>query len=157
MDACRDDPGGISVEPLDPEIADFLRLVMTFFDLHESCRFKVCRRAHACATQQVLCYQEHEEHLKPIVGSIQARHWARAVARGEEMDVAPAAEGDMRRLIAWEEQEIAKIQSGEYGNDDELSVYQLWLLNLAREEPHRPEAGAFSEGDLWPALSRPSR
>ena len=147
-------PGGFSVKPLRPEMAELLRKVTTFFDLHESCSFKVCRRAKACATRHVLCYQAREQELKPIVRSAVARRWAIGRALGDEIDVPPAREAGMLRLLEWEEREIAKVEAGEYGNE-ELSTYQLWLLNLAREEP--PSSAAVAEGDLWPALTRPSR
>ena len=154
----HDEVGEIFVESMDPRWAEFLRRVTTCLGLHRDCPFKVCRRAKACATRHVLCYQANEEDLKPIVQGIRARIWARAVARGAEIDVAPASEGDMRRHLAWEEREIAKIEAGEYGADDEqLTAHQLWLKRLARDEPRRPEAVAAAEGDLWPTLTPPSR
>jgi hypothetical protein len=139
----------------DKDHADFVRTVTTFLGLHKSCPFKVCRRAHACATRNVVCYQVLEEHMRPIMFSVISRDWFRAVARGEQIDVAPAAEGDMRRNIAWEEREIAKIMAGEYGSDEELTPHQLWLKRLALDEPRRPEARTFTEEELWPTPPLP--
>jgi hypothetical protein len=130
-DLLLDDVGKFTARPMPPEMAGFLRVVTTFFGLHKACPFKSCRLANACATRNVVCYQAIEDHMKPIVNSIVARGWARRVDRGEEMDVAPARQGDMRRLLAWEEIEIARIKAGEHGDEDGLSAYQLFLRNLA--------------------------
>ena len=144
-------------KPYDQDLAPTVRAVTTFLGLHKTCPFKVCRRARACATRNVVCYQALEEHMRPIMFSIISRDWFRAVARGEEIDVAPAYQDDMRRNIANEEREIAKIEAGEYGDDDDLTPHQLWLKRLARDEPQRPEARTFTDAELWPALNWPSR
>lgn len=131
-DQSTDGRGKVATRPLDPDEAKFLRTVTTHLGMHLSCPFKVCRRARACATRHVVCYQATQEHVQPIVWSIKARLWRDAVARGEEISVAPAYEGDMRRLLAWEERETDKIIAGDYGDDDALSPHQLWLKRHAR-------------------------
>jgi hypothetical protein len=142
-----EDVGEISVEPMDPGIASFLRKITTFFKLHLSCRFKVCRRAGACATRHVVCYQALEEDLKPIVRSIRARAWRRATERGEKPDVSPASQGDRIRLLAWEDQEIAAIASGAYGGEGDLTPYQLWLRNCAIHD-RRPASAAATPASV---------
>jgi hypothetical protein len=134
----------IAVRPLDPDEAGFLRAVATHLNMHRSCTFKVCRRARACATRHVVCYQATQEHLRPIARSIMARLWVKAVARGAEIDIPPAREDDMNRLLAYEDREMAKIVAGEYGDEDQLTPYRLWLKRLARDEARRPPAPTSS-------------
>jgi hypothetical protein len=140
-----DDVGEISAKPMDPDIASFVRPIMTFFGLHRVCSFKVCRRADACATRHVVCYQALEEEMKPIVRSIRARLWMRAVERGEEPDVAPGNQDDMMRLLAREDEEIELIGSGAYG-DEPLTPYQLWLKNYATQDRRRPAPAGATPG-----------
>jgi hypothetical protein len=149
-----------------PELAKFIREIATFFDLHEYCPFKVCRRAKACATRQVICYQAMEDEMSPIVQSVRARVWVRAVARGDKLDIPPAQEGDMHRLLEWEAREIALIAAGEYGDDD-LTPYRLWLKRLGEEEkrggggeppPNRPSrTGAPSSSEASLPAEEPSK
>jgi hypothetical protein len=125
------------VRELDPNHARYLRGIMSFFDSHRSCTYKVCRRAGACATRHALCYQAVEKEMRPIVLSIRAYMWARDVAAGMERDIAPAYIANMQRLRAWEEGEIKRIQAGFYGEDDsQLTPYQCWLKNsMAHAKP----------------------
>jgi hypothetical protein len=111
------------------------------FKLHRRCPYKVCRRARACATRYVVCYQAVEEDMQPIVRSIVARDWRRSVDNGEERDVAPAYRDSWLRRLAWEEAEISRIRSGDYGGDDALTAYQLWLKHWA-ERIWRPAGRA---------------
>jgi hypothetical protein len=130
-------------QELDPDIAGFCRAVTTFFGLHRSCPFGVCRRAGACATRNAVCYQMLEEEMRPIMLSISARSWMEDVKSGVEIDVAPAHVDDMTRLLAWEEREMARIATCEL-SDGDLSPYQLWLRMVARSEPRAPLAAALS-------------
>jgi hypothetical protein len=45
--------------------------------------------------------------------------------RGKQ--AAPAYRAGWLRLLDWEEKDIRRIVAGEYGGDDALSPYQLWL------------------------------
>lgn len=123
--------GAKRISPMDPAIAAFLRRVCTMFALHRSCPHKVCRRARACATRHVVCYQSREAEMQPIMQSIIARIWIRSVEAGKHYDVAPASRDGWLRKLAWEEGEIARIRAGDRGGDDALTPYQLWLKNWA--------------------------
>ena len=123
----------IAAKPIDPDIASFVRPIMTFFGLHRACAFKVCRRAEACATRHVVCYQALDEEMKPIVQSIRARMWMLAVARGEELDVPPGDQDDMLRVVAREDEELEQILSGGFGGDERLTPHQLFLKNFVAE------------------------
>jgi hypothetical protein len=112
---------------LDPIHARFLRRIMSFFGGHRSCTYKACRRARACATRHALCYQAHEKEMRPIMLSIKAWMWSRDVAAGVAREIAPAYAADMTRLIAWEAEEIKRIEAGHYGGNDKLTHYQRWL------------------------------
>ena len=105
--------GAKPVPPLEPDIASFLRRVCTMFELHRRCPYKVCRRANACATRHVVCYQSMEAEMQPIAQSIIARIWRRSLDAGEERDVAPAYRDGFLRRLAREEEEIPRIRSGE--------------------------------------------
>ncbi len=129
-----DDVRAIDARPLNAGTAEALRTITTFFHLHEACPFKVCRRANACATRNVVCYQAVEDEMKPIVQSIVARRWVLAVAEGKDLDVPPAYQDDMRRRLAWEAIEIERIASGAYGDDDSLTYHQLWLKNFVARD-----------------------
>jgi hypothetical protein len=129
--------GAKPAEWLPPLYASFLRRVCTMFGLHRRCPYKVCRRANACATRHVVCYQSMEAEMQPIVQSIVARIWRRSVDAGEERDVAPAYRDGYLRRLAREEEEISRIRSGGYGGDDALTAYQLWLKYWA-ERAWRP-------------------
>lgn len=136
----RIDPATWSARPLDPVAAKFVRRVCTMLGVHRGCPYKVCRRANGCATPNAVCYQAMQSELQPIVQSIIAQSWRRSVELGKERDVPPAyRDGFIRRLVR-EEEEIGRIRSGEFGGDDALTPYQLWL----KYQPERragPAAG----------------
>lgn len=148
------DAGKIRVEPMNRGEVLFYSRLTTFLGLHRSCRFKVCRRAGACSTRQVLCYQEMEEELQPIARSLTARRWRNMTERGERLDVAPIYEAQWPRLLAWEDEEIALIESGAYGDDDSLTPYQLWLKNFAavdsRDRAARRKAAGIRDPEPEP-------
>ena len=148
---------GLVVRKLAPLRASGLRRITTFFGLHEACPLNACRRARACATPNVTCYQALEEDMKPMVRSIMARAWRRDVERGAEMrDIAPARIGDMQRLLAWEESEIDRL-AAKAATEEIDSPYELYLLNVARfdtPESRRELAGhdsASGESSLRPS------
>lgn len=133
------------VRPMDAAHARFIQKIMTAFGFHRVCTLKVCRRAAACAARHVVCYRAVEDEMRPIVCSIMARLWRRSIERGETPDVAPAGQDDMTRLLAREDKEIARIDAGEYGGDDELTPYQSWLKHTAREFSRRPPTAPAGE------------
>lgn len=145
-----DDVSGVSARPLEPGTASFLRKITTAFGLHRACPLKVCRRANACASRNVVCYQALEDEMAPIVRSIRARLWRRAVERGEAPDIAPASRDHKRRLLDWEERETGRIRSGEYGDDDRLTAYQLWLKHHAVDYTRRLASVDVSDSDGRP-------
>jgi hypothetical protein len=124
----------ITVPPMDREWVLFLQRMCTTFGLHRACPYKVCRRANACATRHVVCFQSIEEEMKPIVRSILARRWRNTLASGGTMDVAPVYINSWTRLLAQEEAEIPRIAAGEFGDDDALTPYQLWLKYWASRD-----------------------
>jgi hypothetical protein len=142
------DAGKIRVEPMNRGEVLFYSRLTTFLGLHRSCRFKVCRRAGACSTRQVLCYQEMEEKLQPIALSVTARRWRNMTERGEKLDVAPIYEVEWPRLLAWEDEEIALIEAGAFGDDDNLTPYQLWLKNFAAIDSRDRAARRKAAGHL---------
>lgn len=128
------DPASSCAPPLEPVFAKSVRAVCTLFGVHRGCPYKACRRASACATPSAVCYQAMEADMQPIVQSIIARQWRQSVEDGAEGDVAPACRAGFIRRIAREE-EIARIRSGEFGGDDALTPYQLWLKDWAERCP----------------------
>ena len=125
------DANKIRVEPMSPGEALFYRRLTTFLGFHRGCPFKACRRAQACSTRQVLCYQAREDEMQPIAQSVMARRWRNMTERGEELPVAPVYQAGWSRLLAWEDEEIARIEAGAYGDDDSLTPYRFWLKNYA--------------------------
>jgi hypothetical protein len=146
------DVGKIRVEPMNRGEVLFYSRLTTFLGLHRACRFKVCRRAGACSTRQVLCYQAMEEDLQPIARSLTARRWRNMTERGEKLDIAPVYEADWKRLLDWEDEAIALIEAGAYG--DGLTPYQLWLKNFAavdsRDRAARRKAAGIRDPDPEP-------
>lgn len=124
----------VVVRPMDKEMAAVIRAVMTHIGLQTVCPLKPCVRAKACATRHVVCYQAVEEHLRPVVLSALAHDWRKRVARGEEMDISPASEGDKRRLLAWEEAEEKRTR-GEATEIDPALLY----------DPDRPRVSSEDE------------
>jgi hypothetical protein len=138
----------MAVRPMD-DLAPLIRPVCTLVGLHETCGFKVCRRAKACATRHVLRYQALEADMRPIVLSYRARRVINALERNADLAsrLSPAAEGDYRRLIEWEDEEIALIEAGAYGADDSLTPYRLWLKNFAAPDSRDRAARRAAAGD----------
>lgn len=99
--AAEEEPNGIEIfRRLSPETAATLRKIITGIGLAAYCSVRSCKRARACSTRQVLCWQVNHEDLTPIIMRALALHWQRRVAAGEEVDVAPATVDDYRRILA---------------------------------------------------------
>jgi hypothetical protein len=112
---------------MSPGWAAFLRRLSTALQFHRNCPRRACRRAGACAAADVLCYRETEADMQPIAASLFARRWELLVAEGRDPGLGPTWSDDQRRRIAYEAAEIPRILAGEYGGDDDLTPYQLWM------------------------------
>ena len=75
---------------LEPRHAEMLRWFCTAIGIAKHCPFKVCRRAKACSTDRVLCWQIMREDLNPILRRVRALAWKESVERGEAPDISPA-------------------------------------------------------------------
>ena len=118
IDTKRSD--GLPGRPVSPPVARFLRPLLTELGMHLDCPRRACRRARACAADDVICYRVNHDDLQPIACSFLARTWQMRAELGR----APPLGDDQRRRIAYEAAEIASIPAGD---DDALTPYQLWL------------------------------
>ncbi len=60
----------VDLRPMTREQAAIYRQICTELNLHEYCPFRACRRAHRCATRQVLCHQVMRQEINAIVTPI---------------------------------------------------------------------------------------
>ncbi len=70
------------VQCLSPDEAATLRVAITFLGYARHCPLKICKRARACATRQVLCWQVHHDDFDPEIMRLLARSWQKWVAEG---------------------------------------------------------------------------
>ena len=87
---------------LSPEGAGFLRRIITAMGLADFCPLTSCKRARACATRQVLCWQVNHDDLTPRIMSILAHDWQRRTAAGEYVPIAPVEADHFKRILARE-------------------------------------------------------
>lgn len=132
--------------PMEREWVPFLQHMCTTFGLHRNCPYKACRRANACATRHVVCFQSMEEEMQPIVRSILARRWRDSDDPDFVQRVAPVYIAGWTRLLAQEKEEIPRILAGEYGGDDALTPYQLWLKYWASRDEATPRTTRHLSG-----------
>ena len=57
----------VDFRPMTPKQAAIWQQVCTALGLHDYCPFRACRRAHRCATRQVLCHQIMRQEINAIV------------------------------------------------------------------------------------------
>ena len=60
----------IDFRPMTASQAALWQRVCTALGLHHYCSFRACRRAHRCATRQVLCHQALRHEINAIVGPV---------------------------------------------------------------------------------------
>jgi hypothetical protein len=70
----------VDFRPLTPQQAALLQQVCTALGLHDYCPFHACRRAHRCATRQVLCDQFMRQEINAIVTPIFRERLAKTAA-----------------------------------------------------------------------------
>jgi len=90
----------ITIDRLREEVAGVLRLVSTELGLANVCPFASCRRARACATRHVICWQYCREYINPLVQIGLAYDWSLRVANGESLNVSPERAARYSRLLA---------------------------------------------------------
>ena len=89
----------ITISRLREEVAQVLRLVSTELGLANVCPFAPCRRAKACATRHVICWQYCRDYINPLVQIGLAHAWRQQVANGESVDVSPERAAQYSRLL----------------------------------------------------------
>ncbi len=57
----------IDFRPMSQEVTAVLRQICTELGLATYCPFRACRRAHRCATRQVICYQALRQEINAII------------------------------------------------------------------------------------------
>lgn len=70
----------IDLRPMTPEVASALQHVCTELGLSRYCPFSACKRAHRCATRQVICYQALRQEINAIIRPIIREQAAKAAA-----------------------------------------------------------------------------
>jgi hypothetical protein len=76
----------IDFRPMTREQAALWQQICTELGLHDYCSFRACRRAHRCATRQVLCHQAIRQEINAIVMPLLQER----MAKGPETDDAAA-------------------------------------------------------------------
>ncbi len=89
----------VRILELEPGFDDALRSFCTVIGIAEHCPFKVCRRAKACSTRHVLCWQIMREDLNPIIRRGRALDWKRRIENGETPDIPPAIVATNIRIL----------------------------------------------------------
>ena len=107
----------VSISPLGKELAAALRSICTRLGLATYCPANTCRRAKACATRQVLCWQILREEINPLIQRVLAHEWQRRVANGENPDVAPVKVATYTMLLEREK----RAEASAAGDEDEVS------------------------------------
>jgi hypothetical protein len=113
----------VSISPLGNEAAAALRLICTHLGLATHCPANACKRARACATRQVLCWQIRRYEINQLIQRILAHEWQRRVANGENVDIAPARVRTYVQILAREKLERA---SAAGGTDDVSDTVASW-------------------------------
>ena len=93
---------GVRILGLEPDYADALRHICTLIGIAEHCPFKVCRRAKACATDRVLCWQIMRDDLNPFISRLAAYSWKKSIEEGKPFDIPPVRVDDLTRILARE-------------------------------------------------------
>jgi hypothetical protein len=101
----------ITISPLGKDLARFLRVVCTYLGLANGCPFAPCRRARACATREVICWQHCRDYINPLIRVGLAHAWRQRVANGEAQDVSPERAAQYSRLLADESQVRADVMA----------------------------------------------
>ena len=89
----------VTISPLGKDLAEYLRLVCTHLGLANACPLAPCRRAKACATRHVICWQHCKDYINRLIRIDLARAWRRKVANGEALDILPDRAAQYSRLL----------------------------------------------------------
>lgn len=102
------------VECLSPDQAATLRAAITRLEYARHCPLKTCKRARACATRQVLCWQVHHDDFDPEIMRLLARSWRKWVAEGTAPDrLAPAVVEAFECVLADEDAAAVEVSGAE--------------------------------------------
>jgi hypothetical protein len=97
----------VRIWPLGKDFAEALRVICTHLGHATYCPAAVCKRARACATRDVLCWQVAREEVNSIILHLMAHIWQRRIANGESPDVPPDRVRTYERILEREKGEAS--------------------------------------------------